>query len=205
MGQFGLQQQDLPPWAPRELRPVPPHSEEQSAVTRAWPGRRERNTSQRLAESAAQRPKAHLCPRRRKTRKQASQAEGLRLNLAALAALPPPAKRQSHGNRPHSTRRWAPTKATAEPRELQGPPLRAGLAAPEPKASPADNPEQPLPAAPQKTRSRVSQSLPGRVLPPSHPTCPDPRAAHFLASRLLARKTMSASRYLGDYLLYSWY
>jgi hypothetical protein len=182
----------------------------------ASPGRRERNTSLRPVESAARSPKVHL--RQWKTAmSQLQQAEEQRSKPAARAALRPPAKRQSHGSRPQSTRCWGAKKAVADHQELS-----VGWVLQESKTSPADNPEQPLrvrresrpprwakapprlqarplPAAPRKTRWRVLQSLPDRALPTSdrkrHCT-----SGYLLLAPLLAWKTMSVRRSLTDHL-----
>jgi len=225
MGPLYLHRQNrLPARARPELPPVPSRPAERSAMKQARLGHRERNTSRPLEESAGRLPRDHPALRPRKTAKNsAPREEELRQKPGAQTALRPPAKRQWRGNRPHSTCRWAVTRAVADPLEWS-----ADWARRAPRMFRVGNPEPPLaaplpksrvnqrrwakpatpgqasshPAALRKTRSRASQSLPDRVVRPSRPACLHTSAD--LAVRLLARKTMSASRSRCDHL-YSWY
>jgi hypothetical protein len=205
------------------LLPDPIRSAERSAATKELPGRRERKTFLARAETVGQRSRARpslLQPR--PMRGWVSRVGMGELEVEARARPRQPRKRRWPENRPHSARPRAPSRASVEALEQS-----RGLARPERRTSPADNPgrklaEQtpaacadrphsarllvrsrprapPLPAGLQRTRSRALQSA-------SDPGMRPRMATHSRSSALLllARETMPASQPLNDHL-YSWY
>lgn len=200
-------------------KPDPIRWAERLAVTKVRPGRRGKNTSRRLVESAVRWPMVRLFAPRPTTRRHRVAPAGHLSLREARARSPLKATRQSRGNQPRSKRRLVAAKAAAKRRKLP-----AGWVQSEKKTSPEVNPvwivgqqellpiqseemkamirrrsqASPFPAAQRKTRWRVSQSLPDRGLPTSGQKRLG-ASVHFLNWL-----TMSASRSLGDHL-YSWY
>ena len=171
-----------------ERRRDPRRPVERSEVTLASPERRERNTSPRQAESAAQPPRDQLFLRPQKAT-MVSQMESRRLKPAARVAGLPPAKRQSHGNPLRSTARWAATKAVAAHQESI-----ARWAKRESRTSRADDPKQRLAAPlreacqgrhedqsqasarPASMQTASTQTASARPAPPSRRASPLPAA-----------------------------